>query len=78
MYKNFTLDPQNTSLRVMEYVFLIGMTIELALKACAHGLIFTPDAIFASCGGVIDLVIYLSALAFLILPKEDPMNEQSR
>ena len=62
----------------MEYVFLIGMTIELALKACAHGLIFTPDAIFASCGGVIDLVIYLSALAFLILPTEDPETDSEK
>ena len=50
-------DTNNQDLQIMEYIFICCMTIELILKACAHGLIFTPEAILASPGGVIDLLI---------------------
>jgi len=51
------MDPANTDLQIMEYIFIFCMTIELIFKACAHGLIFTPEAILASPGGVIDLLL---------------------
>lgn len=41
-------------------------------------LIFTPDAIFASCGGALDLLIYLSSVAFLFLPTENSGNNDPK
>ena len=54
------MDSDNLDLQVMEYIFIFCMTFELILKACAHGLIFTPDALLASPGGTIDLLLTAS------------------
>ena len=62
-------DPNNTDLQIMEYFFIFCMTTELFLKICAQGLIFTPEAMLASPGGVIDLLIYTASVSFFFLPE---------
>lgn len=56
----------HTSLQVMEYVFVISMSFELALKTLADGLLFTPKALVRDVGGVTDLFIYTISLVFLL------------
>jgi sodium leak channel non-selective protein len=52
----------------MEWIFLICMTVELGIKACARGLIFTPNAILASSGGVIDFLVWIGSIGTIFLP----------
>ena len=42
----------------MEYIFVLSMSIEMALKIFAHGLFFTPNALIRDIGGFLDMFIY--------------------
>lgn len=66
-------------LKVADYLFVIAMSIELSLKICAYGLVFTPNALIKDFGGIIDLFIYFTSLLFLmIMPREVPQNSVSQ
>lgn len=52
--------------KVMEYVFVISMSFELALKTFADGLLFTPKALVRDVGGVMDLFLFMVSVLFLI------------
>ncbi|KAL3095996.1 hypothetical protein niasHS_005755 [Heterodera schachtii] len=56
----------NPYLKACDFVFVLAMTIELALKVVAHGLFFTPNAVVRDVGGVMTLFIYASSFWFLI------------
>ena len=42
----------------VEYIFVLSMSIEMALKIFAHGLFFTPNALIRDIGGFLDMFIY--------------------
>ncbi|XP_071839372.1 sodium leak channel NALCN-like isoform X2 [Apostichopus japonicus] len=52
-------------LKVMEYIFVIFMSIEMILKVLADGLFFTPKALIHDIGGILDVFIYITSLIFL-------------
>ncbi|VUZ56904.1 unnamed protein product, partial [Hymenolepis diminuta] len=52
-------------LKIGEYIFFVGMTIELALKVLADGFIFTPNALLRDFGGFLDIFTYIVSLAFV-------------
>ncbi|VDM31031.1 unnamed protein product [Hydatigera taeniaeformis] len=52
-------------LKIGEYVFFVGMTIELALKVLADGFIFTPNALLRDFGGFLDIFTYIVSLTFV-------------
>ncbi|KAF0306035.1 Sodium leak channel non-selective protein [Amphibalanus amphitrite] len=56
----------NWQLQVSEYLFVVGMSIELALKVLADGLLFTPKSLIRDIGGLLDLFIYVVSLVFLM------------
>ncbi len=65
----------NWKLQVAEYLFVISMSIEITLKSCAYGFLFTPNALLKDFGGFLDLFIYFISLVFLIvMPNEVGMN----
>jgi hypothetical protein len=65
----------NWKLQVAEYLFVISMSIEIILKSCAYGFLFTPNALLKDFGGFLDLFIYLISLIFLIvMPNEVETN----
>ncbi|XP_074643734.1 sodium leak channel NALCN-like [Tubulanus polymorphus] len=58
-------------LQIAEYVFVIGMSVEMFLKTVAHGLLFTPTPVIKDFGGVLDIFIYLISVIFLCwMPRE--------
>lgn len=54
-----------TSTEVVEYIFVVAMSLELGVRILANGLIFTPHAVIQNFGGVLDVTIYLVALAYV-------------
>ena len=54
-----------TSTEVIEYIFVVAMSLELGVRILANGLIFTPHAVIQSFGGVLDVTTYLVALAYV-------------
>lgn len=62
-------------LQIVEYLFVISMTLEMTLKVCAYGLFFTPNAVVKDFGGVLDLFIFMVSVLFLYFsPKEVHVN----
>uniref|UniRef100_A0A0M3JID7 Sodium leak channel non-selective protein (inferred by orthology to a human protein) n=1 Tax=Anisakis simplex TaxID=6269 RepID=A0A0M3JID7_ANISI len=49
----------NPYLQICEYLFVISMTFELAVKILANGFFFTPNAVIRDVGGVMTLFIYI-------------------
>lgn len=58
-------DPTETSLVVMEIIFVAFMSIEMILKVLADGMFFTPKALIHDVGGILDVFIYITSLVFL-------------
>ena len=54
------------ALQVTEYVFVVAMAIELALKTMADGLLFTPKALIRDVTGIMDVLIFTISLTFLL------------
>ncbi|VDO07851.1 unnamed protein product [Rodentolepis nana] len=52
-------------LKIGEYIFFVGMTIELGLKVLADGFIFTPNALLRDFGGFLDIFTYIVSLVFV-------------
>jgi hypothetical protein len=62
-------------LQVVEYLFVIAMSIEMTLRVCAYGLFFTPNAVVKDFGGILDLFIFTVSVLFLYLsPKQVSAN----
>lgn len=55
----------STLLSVIEYIFVISSTIELALRIIADGLIFAPNAFIRNIGSVLHVFIYVVSLIYL-------------
>lgn len=49
----------NIYLQICEYIFVLAMTFELAVRVIANGLFFTPRAVVGDVGGVMTLFIYV-------------------
>jgi sodium leak channel non-selective protein len=58
-------------LKIVEYLFVIFMSIEMILKVCAYGFLFTPNAVIKDFGGILDLFIYTVSLVFLYLSPDE-------
>uniref|UniRef100_A0A0X3PIX2 Sodium leak channel non-selective protein n=5 Tax=Schistocephalus solidus TaxID=70667 RepID=A0A0X3PIX2_SCHSO len=52
-------------LQVGEYIFFVGMTIEITMKILADGFVFTPNALLKDFGGFLDLFTYTLSLVFV-------------
>lgn len=52
----------NWYLQIADYLFVLCMTFELAVKTIANGLFFTPDALVKDAGGVMTIFIYIVSL----------------
>ncbi|CAH0384534.1 unnamed protein product [Bemisia tabaci] len=64
---------ETPALQVAEYVFVIFMSLELALKILADGVFFTPKAYMKDVASILDLFIYVTSLVFLSwLPRNVP------
>ena len=50
---------------VIEYIFFVSMSLELGVRILADGLVFTPNAVIQNFAGVLDVFIYLVALAYV-------------
>jgi hypothetical protein len=72
MFETPSMRVMNTpALQAAEYVFVIGMTIELALKTLANGLVFTPKALLSTTAGMMDAFIFISSLSYALwMPQE--------
>uniref|UniRef100_A0A183C2M9 Transporter, cation channel family protein n=1 Tax=Globodera pallida TaxID=36090 RepID=A0A183C2M9_GLOPA len=69
----------NPYLKACDFVFVLAMTVELALKIVAHGLFFTPNAVVRDVGGFMTLYIYASSCWFLIwMPKHVEQNSMAQ
>ena len=55
----------NSWTEVIEYLFVVAMSIELGVRILANGLIFTPNAVIQNFGGVLDVFIYFVSLAYV-------------
>ncbi|VDP12012.1 unnamed protein product [Onchocerca flexuosa] len=65
----------NPYLQICEYMFVISMTFELAVKVLANGFIFTPNAVVRDVGGVMTLFIYITSVIYLIwMPRHVEIN----
>ncbi|CAI4222140.1 unnamed protein product [Auanema sp. JU1783] len=65
----------NFYLQIADYVFVLSMTFELAVKIVANGLFFTPKAVVRDVGGVMTMFIYFTSLLFLLwMPKHVEIN----
>lgn len=53
---------ETPGLQVAEYVFVISMSLELALKILADGLFFTPKAYIKDYASMLDVFIYLVSI----------------
>lgn len=42
----------------MDYIFVLAMSFELAVKIISNGLFFTPKAVVRDVGGVMTMFIY--------------------
>ena len=60
-------------LKIVEYLFIFFMSIEMTLKVCAYGLFFTPNAVVKDFGGILDLFIFSVSLVFIYLSPEQVM-----
>ena len=58
---------ENWQLQVAEYLFVIFMSIEIGLKVCANGFLFTSDAYIKDFAGILDMFIYTTGLIFLLV-----------
>lgn len=65
-----------SSTEVIEYIFVVAMSIELGVRILADGLIFTPNAVIQDFGGVLDVFIYFVALAYVAW-QPDPIPARS-
>ncbi|XP_076062886.1 sodium leak channel non-selective protein na isoform X5 [Oratosquilla oratoria] len=54
-------------LQIAEYAYAVCMSLELALKILADGLLFTPKALIKDMAGVLDLFIYTSSAIYIHL-----------
>jgi hypothetical protein len=62
-------------LQVAEYMFVIFMSIEIFLKVCANGFVFTSNAYIKDFAGILDMFIFITGLIFLlVMPNEVPAN----
>ena len=62
-------------LQVAEYLFVIFMSIEIFLKVCANGFVFTSNAYIKDFTGILDMFIFITGLIFLlVMPKDVPAN----
>jgi len=62
-------------LQVAEYMFVIFMSIEIFLKVCANGFVFTSNAYIKDFAGILDMFIFITGLIFLlVMPNEIPAN----
>uniref|UniRef100_A0A914H0J3 Ion transport domain-containing protein n=1 Tax=Globodera rostochiensis TaxID=31243 RepID=A0A914H0J3_GLORO len=69
----------NPYLKACDFVFVLAMTVELALKIVAHGLFFTPNAVVRDVGGFMTLYIYASSCWFLIwMPNHVEQNSMAQ
>ncbi|RWS10179.1 sodium leak channel non-selective protein-like protein [Dinothrombium tinctorium] len=60
----------NPTLQIMEYVFVVSMSIELTLKTFADGLLFTPKALIKDVAGVMDFFIFtVSCVSLCWMPQ---------
>ncbi|VDK65890.1 unnamed protein product [Onchocerca ochengi] len=65
----------NPYLQICEYMFVISMTFELAVKVLANGFIFTPNAVVRDVGGVMTLFIYITSVIYLVwMPRHVEIN----
>lgn len=70
---------EHPSLQIAEYIFVIFMSLELALKILADGLFFTPKAYIKDVASVLDVFIYLVTLTFLCwMPSEVPSGSAAQ
>uniref|UniRef100_A0A1I7YZN3 Transporter, cation channel family protein n=1 Tax=Steinernema glaseri TaxID=37863 RepID=A0A1I7YZN3_9BILA len=69
----------NFYLQVADYLFVLCMTFELAVKIIANGLFFTPQAAVRDVGGVMTVFIYITSLIFLLtMPKHVEINSPAQ
>ncbi|CAH8483294.1 unnamed protein product [Dicrocoelium dendriticum] len=54
------------NVQICEYIFFVAMTLEMALKIFARGLMFTPNALLKDFGGFLDFFNYLISLVFVV------------
>uniref|UniRef100_A0AC35TIY1 Sodium leak channel non-selective protein n=1 Tax=Rhabditophanes sp. KR3021 TaxID=114890 RepID=A0AC35TIY1_9BILA len=65
----------NFYLQITEYIFILSMTFELAIKIIANGLFFTPKAVVRDVGGVMTIFIYITSVGYLLwMPKHVEIN----
>ncbi|XP_067933869.1 sodium leak channel NALCN-like [Watersipora subatra] len=62
---DFQHTPMHIFMRVTEYLFVLAMSAEMALKIFANGLLFTPNALIRDFSGGMDMFIYFTSLLFL-------------
>eukprot|EP00095_Tigriopus_kingsejongensis_P008699 maker-scaffold483_size159862-snap-gene-0.43 protein:Tk08699 transcript:maker-scaffold483_size159862-snap-gene-0.43-mRNA-1 annotation:"hypothetical protein L798_10696" len=55
----------NSWLQIMDYVFVIGMGLELTLKVLADGMLFTPKALVKDVSGILDLFIFCVSVLWI-------------
>ena len=55
----------NTTLTVIEYIFVVSSTFELVLKIIADGLIFAPNAFIRDAGSLLHVLIYIVSLIYV-------------
>lgn len=58
-------------LKIVEYLFIFFMSIEMMLKVCAYGLFFTPNAVVKDFGGILDLFIFSVSVFFLYMSPQE-------
>lgn len=56
---------ETPGLQVAEYIFVIFMSLELALKILADGLFFTPKAYIKDYASMLDVFIYLVSILLI-------------
>ena len=70
---------EHWELQVAEYLFVICMSIEIGLKVCANGFVFTSNAYIKDFAGILDMFIYTTGLIFLlVMPNEVAANSGSQ
>ncbi|XP_065332108.1 sodium leak channel NALCN isoform X4 [Cloeon dipterum] len=70
---------ETLALQIADYVFVVSMSLELALKVLADGLFFTPKAYVKDCATVLDIFIYVVSLVFLSwMPRNVPPHSTAQ
>ncbi|GMR47689.1 hypothetical protein PMAYCL1PPCAC_17884, partial [Pristionchus mayeri] len=65
----------NFYLQIMDYIFVLAMSFELAVKIISNGLFFTPKAVVRDVGGVMTMFIYFTSVVVLLwMPKKVEIN----